>query len=621
MRKTIVASLLPRAYPVLLGFAATDVRSFFLAPIRGTDAPTSEQLDAASARGLTIASDADRFAAVDGGSIADEARARFERVFASAAFAAAVDALPPRERNAMPPHLARIAPQAFADAIALIDVLDDLAARADVRGVIVSEDASSSTRTLVRWARARGIPSVQLTHGASPLYTLFSANFLVDDHYVYGEHIFPSLADAGVGPDRLHIGTFYGHDEHAHPVPGARAAFRARFEIPDDDVVVALALGFNAFSTAFEPSGFWFLNVLTAFVEAVRLLRDRGIRCTPVIKHRWPDPQVEALTRDAARRFDLTVHYVDGSMAELLPGIDVLCASDSNTLIEATLYDCAVLDVVYPWHWHIGPQYALDDRVPYADARYPGRIADALAPLIEPGLRRAQIDARKARSRRVVADTSRGIDGIARDLVAILERRRTTLPDSVPVPRAAPLDALSAVPDDARRILDATGAPESLPLLQSLYPGAAIDTDGTREHDVAVAGYALARAHRPDALLASLRDALAPDGCIVAQFPNARNLRYLNDVLDDRPWSGRRIGRDGEAMPMMLHDVLALFDAHGFAAETVRLRADRALAMPDTELPETSNIAAGRLVIDATVAADRREYQAADFVVVARRKR
>jgi hypothetical protein len=618
MRKTIVASLLPRAYPVLLGFAATDVRSLFLAPIRGTEPPTPEQLAAVHELGVSITSDGDGFAAIDAGSIGDEARARLDRVFTSAPFRARVDALPPRERAALPPHLARIAPQAFADAISLIDVLDEYATRTDVRGVIVSEDASSTTRTLVRWARARGIPSVQLTHGASPLYTLFSANFLVDDHYLYGEHIFPSLTDTGIRPDQLHVGTFYGHDEHVPPSPDARAGFRARFGIADDEVVVALALGFNAFCTAFEPDGFWCLNVLTAFVEAVRLLRDRGVRCTPLIKHRWADPQVETLTRDAARMFGIDVHYFDGTMVELLPAVDVLCASDSNTLIEATFYECAVLDVVYPWHWHIGPQYALDDQVPYVDARYPARIADGLAPLIDADVRRAQIAARHARAERFVADRTRGLDGIASDLVAILERRRVTLAAPPPVPRAAPLDALDAVPAGARRILDATGAPESVALLRALHPGATVEVEPTRDHDVIVAGYALARAPDPATALARLCDALAPGGCIVAQFPNLRNVRYLRDVVDGQPWSGRRIGRDGDAAPITLHDVVALFVAHGLTAEAVRLRDDRSLATLDPELAG-SGIAVGALSVATTTAADLHEYRAAGFVVIARR--
>lgn len=416
MRKTIVATLVPRAFPVLLGFAQTDVRGFFIAQETGVPAET---LAPAAAAGLEIE--------VFGNPAAlGDATARVAAIVAQPAFGAALAQLPTDERERMQRGVERLGPPAFGRSIALIDSLDDLMQRADVRGAIVTDDVAPLSRTLIRWARARAVPSLMLTHGATR-HMQFVPDKLVDDHYLYGEQVVPTILDTGVRPDQIHLGTFFGHLEH-HAVPAdARERFRERFGIAADGVVVVLALGFDQFLSAVEPPHLWFLAMMVAFLRAVRLLRERGIRCVPVIKHRWADPVVEDATRTTARELNLDVRFFAGAMSEVLPAADVLCGPDSNTLIEATLYDVAIVDLVYPWHWLVGPYYAADDGIPYANADDPAQVAAVLAPLVaQPAERRRQIERLRDLGRRLVHDRSSGVAEIARDLLEILERRRAS---------------------------------------------------------------------------------------------------------------------------------------------------------------------------------------------------
>ena len=604
--------LVPRAYPVLLGFAQTAVRSLFIANC--TDAAL---LSTAARAGLDVTNDAFGFAARDAGAIRDEATFRVERIAATPAFQTALAALPETERDAMVRSFADFATTAFQEEIALIDVLDDLAQRTDIRGAIVTEDASPAAQTLVRWARARGIPSVMLHHGATRHF-LFMPDMLVDDHYLYGRHAVPTVLDAGVRPDQVHLGTFYGHLEHTAPAPGAGPRFRARFGIPSERVVVVLALGFNAFLSTLEPPHPWFFALTISFLRAVKLLRDRGIGCSVVIKHRWTDAALETATRALARDVGLEdIAFFDGPMSEILPATDVLCGTESNTLIEAMLYDVALVDVAYPWHWLVGPYFAADDGLPYADARDPEGLAATLEPLLARSAERErQVERHRELRQRFVHDPFRNVDDIARDLLDILERRRASLHRQDGPEHSAPIDSIRAIPAGARRVLDLTGAEESPALIRALHAGLSVGRDPAGLHDVVVLGYALARSETPEALLAAARASLAPHGCVIAEFTNARNLRAIRNLLEDRPWSARAVGRDPSAAARSLSDVLALFAAHGFRTEAVHVHDDPGLAAIDPNLSGTFSL--GPLTIDAVRAEGMREFKALSYTIVAR---
>jgi hypothetical protein len=615
MKRSIVGALLPRSFPVLRGLAGTDIEAIYLARVHGTEQMAAADVAALAAQGIAVSYDAFGFGTIDAVDVVDDATFRAETLLASAAFAQAVADLPGDERAGMPDHLRRILATELAAGLGSIDVLDALAAVTDVRGVIVGEDISTVPRTLVRWARARGIPSLCLTHSAGP-YNLLSAQFLVDDHYVYGEHTVPWLRTAGVRDDQIHLGTFYGHREHLDVSPHARDAFRAERGIGDDEIVVAYTLAFNAFTSSVEPRATWWLASLLTFARAVRHLRDAGLRFRTVVKHRFVDPGVAETVRQFAQHLDIELLYFDGAMSALLPAADILCGSASNATIEATFYDLAVLDLVNPWLWFIGPQYGRDDGVPYVDADDPDAIAAALGPLIADPVARARNVARsRAFAARIVSAPDRDDARIARDLLAILDARRATLQPSAP-PVSAPLASIRAIPASATRVLDRTGSRDTAGLVRLLH-GIDVDTDAARAHDVVLLGGALARSSAPAVELTASRAALEPGGRVIAEFPNARNLRYITALAAHEAQPGRLIARDGASVPYTATDAIALVEAAGLTVESLVYRIDPALAAIEAS-DGLSSIAAGDVTIDAATPADVEQLKATAFTLVAR---
>ncbi|WP_107328834.1 glycosyltransferase [Metapseudomonas otitidis] len=286
---------------------------------------------------------------------------------------------------------ARTLPVSFA----LVDALDRMAATYEVELVAVNEDWMFGSKTLVAWAKARGIPSLHIEHNPTLCYP-----YTVHDQQnsdlmvVWSEDSRRLYGDAGFDPERLHVlglpqfdSLFEAREERA----SARAALCQELGLDAARPIVVLGTTLLA-EHSLPPELAIDEQVLRAYLEAVRAL---GGEAQVIIKGRRPQgrfgpEQVQLL----AAQYGLGANdyrYADGAPLPFLLSADVLVAVDSGLQVEAMLVGTPALNLMTETGFFYGPGLVPAQGVDTVGA---DELADAIRRLLTDDVHRETMRAR-----------------------------------------------------------------------------------------------------------------------------------------------------------------------------------------------------------------------------------
>lgn len=473
------------------------------------------------------------------------------------------------------------------ESMLLIAALDNAHERDGIDIVALNEDVTLAGKTAALWARARGVPSVMISHSAilGRLYTVHR-ELNADRAIVFGRRGGLPYAEMGVDPACLPALGNPSWDVYASlpPQRGAvRSELAARYGIGANDFLVVFATTWSARLTAFCDADA-FASTLRTVLRAVRDLRARGVPIRLVVKDRPTKgggaEVVAALCKEEG--LDTGVIYALDETERFVIAADTVVSVDSNIAVEAMLAGVPAINLWSPMGWLNGPFFDAEDGVLEAA---PDKLAAAIAMTlgdanlrelltttaarrlpefaVAPGAAAVRAAELLVRSRANTAAQSRGF------VWEELSRPRRIVDKGAEAtyflnPRNELLQMLAHEP---RVVLDvgcgggATGAE-----LKRMFPRAVVH--GV-ERSGEAAAYALARLDRvlqedvetmdfagagfapgsidvvffPDVLehlydpwnlLRRVKPFLAPDAQVLASIPNVRNLWLLGELFKGR---------------------------------------------------------------------------------------
>ena len=298
--------------------------------------------------------------------------------------------------------------------LALLAGLQQAAVQYELRLVVVNEDLTAVPRTLVDWARRRGIPSLHLSHSlllCEP-YTVH-AQVHADVTAVFGERGVDSYKDVGISPSRLRVTGSPAWDDYAQLVPH-RAQIRdelfAQHCLSPEVPVVMFGTVWSASLTALDDEG-QYGNTLRDFLTACKKLLDGGVALQAVIKDRPGVPEsgprrVQQLIAELALPASSVRHVLGEAMPWVLSA-DVVVSVQSNLSVEAMLAGVPAINLGTELGMALGPSFAADAGIVEAED-------SELAAAIEALVRRPALRAQKlAAMQRAAAYHNAGVDGRA----------------------------------------------------------------------------------------------------------------------------------------------------------------------------------------------------------------
>ncbi|MHB8151534.1 MAG: hypothetical protein ACYDG3_00395, partial [Bacillati bacterium] len=267
------------------------------------------------------------------------------------------------------------------ESMLLIAALDSAHKRDGIDVVALNEDVMSTGKTAALWARARGVPSVMISHSAilGRLYTVHR-EFNADRAVLFGRRGGLPYAEMGVDPARLAALGNPSWDAYA-ALPSQRAAVRSdlavRYGIGANEFLVVFATTWSARLTAFCDTDAY-ASTLRAVLRAVRDLRACGIPIRFVVKDRPTEDGgaeiVAALCKEEG--LETGVIYASGETERWIVAADTVVSVDSNISVEAMLAAVPAINLWTPMGWLNGPFFDAEDGVVEAA---PDKLAATIA--------------------------------------------------------------------------------------------------------------------------------------------------------------------------------------------------------------------------------------------------
>jgi hypothetical protein len=430
-------------------------------------------------------------------------------------------------------------------AIAALEAAD---ARDPIDLVVVNDDVLPRGKASAMWARARGIPVLQLGHG------LYVSSHLKTSHGEMHSDAFTVPGKRGRPPFRAML------DDAHLPITGypswdgypallgrkaeVRATIRERYGLAADAPVVLFATTAPVSHRAFiDPSAD--RRTLDAMLAAHAELVRRRPETFLIVKGRLigeADPVAAAAARHRIPAGSWT--YCEQGLSDLIVAADVVVSCYSNVAFEAMLAEVPAIDIWTPMDWFLGPAFRPDDGI--LEATGPQLAAALVRVLDDP----AVADGLRALMRARLPDIAGPNDGNAAKRVAGLMQQargaraqRTRAPaawsvldPAVPARDEFTEELLGIVRDEPRTVLTLSADAEtSGALIAERWPQARVVPYGTPlpagSVDLVVLPEVLARVRDPWSLLVELRPLLAPGGRLVASIPNARMLSVVQGIV------------------------------------------------------------------------------------------
>jgi trans-aconitate methyltransferase len=473
----------------------------------------------------------------------------------------------------------------LSDMMLLIAGLDSAHAADPIELVILNEDVTQQSKTAANWAKARGVPSVVVSHSCilGRLYTVHRE----DRGYmlaVFGERGAQPYTEMGVPANRIALTGNPSWDVYAQLVPHRsqiRSELGAAHGFAQNDLVVVFATTWPAFLTAFcDPNHYE--TSLRAVLRSVRELRDLGVPLRLVIKERPANAQktalLEQIIREEAGECAPIVTHQD--LERWIVAADAVISVDSNVSIEAMIAGTVPINLWTPMSWLNGPFFDAEDGVMEVS---PEKLSLALAHALGDPAMRTQLHA-QARAR--LQNFTSGVGNAAArvgDLLAKTHRgqAQTTAPryawqelsqprgiaekgatatyyrnarhDMISLIRRAPRIAVEVGCGDGitgaeikRKFSSASVC--GIEINKEAAAIAATRLDRVLTHSIETLDYAgagfeprsidlvlfpdvLEHLYDPWNVLVRLKPFLAPDAQILASIPNVRNFWLMNRLL------------------------------------------------------------------------------------------
>jgi hypothetical protein len=305
----------------------------------------------------------------------------------------------------------------------VLEALERAAVRYDVRLLIVNEDMTPGTRLAAVWARRRGIPSLELSHGLflSELYTIHGR--LVCEHTaIFGERARENYHDIGVDPSRLHLTgnpSWDDYPELRQRKPEIRARMATAHGLALDRPIVMFGLTMDATLTALGDND-TLMRTLRAFLRACKELLASGLALQPVIKDRVAAQSTAQALKQLVGELGLppdSVCLAAGSAIDWVLTSDVVVSVDSNLSVEAILAGVPAINLLGELGMFLGPSFDADAGI--VEVEEP-KLGEAIRELLVNGELRA---ARLFEMQRAELRHNLGIDGQAtRRVVELMSR-------------------------------------------------------------------------------------------------------------------------------------------------------------------------------------------------------
>jgi GT2 family glycosyltransferase/SAM-dependent methyltransferase len=246
----------------------------------------------------------------------------------------------------------------------MTEALDQAAARYHVELALVNEDLMLAGRMICEWARARGVPSLHLAHGAALVnpYTVHAA-LHADRMAVFGERGGEGYRDIGIAPVRLAVTGNPAWDVYAglkQQRPQIRDIIYKKYHLKPDAPLVVFGTTWAAFFNAGSYAEVY-KDTLAAFLVACRVLLDAGRELNILIKDRPSNDLtkqeiVSKLAEEIGIAADQYVYTRDDTQL-LVIAADAMVSIDSNLSVEAMLVGTPAINIMTELGLRMGPSF------------------------------------------------------------------------------------------------------------------------------------------------------------------------------------------------------------------------------------------------------------------------
>ncbi len=465
----------------------------------------------------------------------------------------------------------------------VVESLELVQAKNGIDLLVLSEDVTHTMKAAALWARAKGVPSVVLSHSLiiARLYTVHRG-LHADALTVYGQLGAAPYVESGIAADRIVVTGNPAWDGYAQLVPQKeriKREFRIARGLSAAAPVALFATTWSAGLCAFEETDAYERS-LRAFFRSGKQLRDRGVAVALAVKTRPSNGAVLDAVRRMAEEEGISDAFVtDQGLPELILASDVVVSSNSNVSIEAAICDVPAINLWTELGWFNGASFSANDGV--LEASYE-QLSGAMQAVIsdakvQQALRlktrdwvpkvAANIGTATNRASEVLLQRARSSGGMVARYVwqeisdprSVLEKGQTA--EYYNHPRHELIDMLRHEP---RIVLDigcaggATGAALKARFPHAVVTGIEMSQEaaefakgridrvfrenvetldfssigfGPASIDVVFVPDVLEHLYDPWRLLDRLKPHLSPDAQVLASIPNSRNLWLLNELL------------------------------------------------------------------------------------------
>jgi glycosyltransferase involved in cell wall biosynthesis len=446
--------------------------------------------------------------------------------------------------------------------IIMIDMLRRCANEADLRLIIVQQDISRDTRTIIEAGHRLGIPALHTLHGY-PYGAVSAINLCgsscADVVAVFSESAKDLFVSLGVPEERIAVTGNFEWDVLARPPrPGFREDMCARLGLDPNRPIITYALSYShRFSTVSVRHIDYVHKVASTVIDAFGELSTRHPDWQFVFRPHPNDANAPQDVKSRAERAGVGSICIDNVTSALccVTMTDVLVCCQSNLGIEAVIAGKPVVNCVIDefaqavFDEGIGRLY-LDE-----NAVVSVRSVDAVAPAIEAALlddgTRQQFLLRRP-------DTIRRFNGvndgkaIDRLCALVLDLVKKGHEHVAPVERWLDLEPAMAraVPDSSGRVVVAGRAARyAADTVASIRPDLTVDVASVLKPSVEarcpvlVLSDPVPHGGEADAVLSTARELLAPDGMLVAAFLHG-GAAEAQDALSSGLWAPERSGAE-----------------------------------------------------------------------------
>jgi tetratricopeptide (TPR) repeat protein len=424
--------------------------------------------------------------------------------------------------------------------VVMVDTLRRIANETDLRLLVVQQDISWDTRTLVHAGQRLGIPTLHTLHGypygATAAIGLFGHGY-ADVAAVFSDALKETFVALGYPADRLVVTGNFEWDAYCRPPrPGHREKICHNLNLDPTRPIITYALTYtHSFSRISAAHPDYVHRTTDAVLAAFAGLSKRHPDWQFVLRPHPNDADAPQDLDERCRTLGLERMTVDSATAGLCCVImsDVLLCCQSNLGVEAVLSGKPVVNVVIDafgqpvFDEGIGRLFRDEDAV--VSVRTVAEIGPAVeAALLDPEARRRFREKRPPTIERFNhRNDGKAAERVCKLVLDLVEHGAAFVE---PLDRFADLEAalVRAVPDAAARVLVVGRASrwvaEGLGDKSKAHVEAALEVQaaGTGDYDAVVFSDPLPHSPGVDRLLKNARGVLAAHGVLVAAFLSGR---------------------------------------------------------------------------------------------------